>query len=82
MSPAAKRTMEDAMVWIFRASTALGAFFLFQTYNEIKELHKDVESIVTSNAVNNVRIEAHSASLVDLARKVEQIQTKVQTNDL
>ena len=70
------------MMWIFRASTALGAFFLFQTYSEIKELHKDVETIVITNAVNSIKIEAHSQTIMELARKVERIQLKEQTNDL
>lgn len=69
MSPQAKRDVSEAMTWIFRASTAVGAYFLVLLVNEVKDTHRDVEAILRAQAVTNVRLDAHDSQISDLQRR-------------
>lgn len=69
MSPQAKRDVSEAMTWIFRASTAVGAYFLILLVNEVKDTNRDVEAILRTQAVTNVRLDAHDSQISDLQRR-------------
>lgn len=62
------------MMWIFRGSTAVGAFFLILLVNEIKDMHQDIEKLIRADGMNDVRIESHTVQIKDLQRRVNQIQ--------
>lgn len=69
MSPQIKRDLGEAMTWILRLSTAVGAFFLILLVNEIKDMHRDVEAILRAQAVTNVKLDVHDAQITDLQRR-------------
>lgn len=69
MSPQNKRDLGEAMTWILRLTTAVGAFFLILLVNEIKDMHRDVEAILRAQAVTDEKLKAHDARITDLQRR-------------
>ena len=69
MSPQNKRDLGEAMTWILRLTTAVGAFFLILLVNEIKDMHRDVEAILRAQAVTDEKLKAHEARISDLQRR-------------
>ena len=70
MTAQAKRHWGEAMTWIFRALTAVGAFFLIEIYNEVKATRQDVNEALRQNGANeitdrfqDVRIDSHERRL-------------------
>ena len=69
MRPQNKRDLGEAMTWILRLTTAVGAFFLILLVNEIKDMHRDVEAILRAQAVTDEKLKAHEARITDLQRR-------------
>jgi hypothetical protein len=53
MSTNDKERMSATMMWLFRAATAVGAFYLIQTYNGIVKTNELLQDIRREQAVND-----------------------------
>lgn len=62
------------MTWIFRGMTAIGAFFLVQTYNEILAMRADVNQALLNQAVLRVEMDANKSVIADHTRQIRFLQ--------
>lgn len=70
MTAQVKERVGAVWTWIFRAMTAVGAFFLIETYNEIKAMRNDVNEAMRKNdrmemsdRYQDIRLDSHERRL-------------------
>lgn len=74
MSPAAKITINDVLLWVGRAALAVIAFFAIGFYNEVHELRKDVNDALRTQAVQKYQIEALSTTTTEARVRLDRLE--------
>jgi hypothetical protein len=80
MSTDDKQKMSATVMWLFRAATAVGAFFMVQTYNGIVRTNDLLQDIRREQAVNDtyyrMKLDEHDRAIQRHDRWIDHQDTK------
>lgn len=73
MTPQAKHTISDVMMWVFRGGSMLALYFLIDIHSDIKEMSEKINSIGTKVELHDYRLSIHDSQINNINRKLNTI---------